>query len=153
MAVSMPDHRNDDYLRMRYSSNFDNGPMGSFAKPCVPWVFVMFCGAMILGGIVAVTSCQIGTDSIGGSLPGTWEGRIEYSLRQVTGEYRSDGADMASQVEMAASALAIAGKVDRALELVNEHITNERLKWIAIQFVAARSRLQMTWKVRSRPPL
>ena len=127
---------------MSHLSSFRSSPAGHSEKRSLAWAFVSVCAMTVLMGILALTSCQFGTDPIEANLPSTWEDRIEYSLRQVlddyrAGESRTDEDHKASQVEMAASSLATAGQVDRALELVNEHITNERLKWSAIRYIAA----------------
>lgn len=127
---------------MCHSSSYRSRPAGHSGKRNYPSVVVRSCATAILLGILAITGCHFGTDPIEPNLPSTWEGRIECSLRQVLDDYRAgtsriDEDRMASQVEMAASSLAAAGQVDRALELVNEHITNERLKWSAIRYIAA----------------
>lgn len=60
-----------------------------------------------------------------------WAGRILSSFQRI--ERPSNDEDAAHLVALAANGLAIAGKVEQALELVDEHVENERLRHFALQ--------------------
>ncbi|MHB8863246.1 MAG: hypothetical protein ACYC6N_12620, partial [Pirellulaceae bacterium] len=88
-------------------------------------------------GLVALTAVTAAEQSSAGGIDGDkWATRIESCVHELVTETPTDISKTAFDVALAAQGLALAGKVDRALPLVSQHIDDERLKHVAIQYIA-----------------
>ena len=96
----------------------------------------IFCRLVILiVGMAGLTFVAAGEQSGSGvAKHDKWVTRIESTIRELVGQEPTD--DTAHDVALAAHGLALAGRVNLALQLVNEHIENERLRHSAIQQIA-----------------
>lgn len=98
----------------------------------------LFCRLVIsVVGLVALTAVKAAEQSSTSAVDrDKWATRIESCVHELVTKNPTDNSKTAYDVALAAQGLAHAGKVDRALQLVSQYIDNERLKHVAIQYIA-----------------
>lgn len=96
-----------------------------------------------LGCVLAITCSTVAAllltasaEATSGSERGVWVKQLEASLKELIDDERIDKSEKMHVVALVANGLALAGQIERALTVVNEHMEDERQRQVGLQNIA-----------------